>query len=209
MILQSSSSLHQEEITQILCQNKFPEIDSHHDVILSTVSIPSHFVPPPQDLLKPAPTIENKRHKIVWKEEQILAYQARVSSQLTRIRTDWFIPQSPASVSILLDITNQVLSQSAIDTNRSVPLNLSHKPRDLKVPREVLAAKHSVNAAHKALKIAINLESTEVAALKNNLKKAKQFHRSMSRRELHKEDLGRDTELFRFLVLLPLRPSNQ
>ena len=59
-----------------------------------------------------------------------------------------------------------------------------------------MAAKHSVNAAHKALKIAINLESTEVAALKNNLKKAKQFQRSICRRELHKDDLRRDTELF-------------
>lgn len=196
VVLQSSSATDQEVILQIYCQNDFPEIDSHHDAIVSTVALPPKVCSPSQDFLKPAPRVENMRHRIVWNEDRLADYQALVGSQLSRIRSNWSRSDSPVSVSILLDLTNKFLSQTASATNRSIPISSSPKPRNLKIPRKVIEARNTMNSAHRAFKRAKMNNSPELSAIKKALRDARKNYRFVSRREIHEGDIRRDTELF-------------
>ena len=40
IIAQSENSAYSEEVTNIYCGKDYPEIDSHHDIILSSVALP-------------------------------------------------------------------------------------------------------------------------------------------------------------------------
>jgi hypothetical protein len=102
VILQSTEAKYREQLERVFCRNDFPEIDSSHDIIVSTVKIPADAVPH-QPSLQNAPTVVNSRHKIAWTDVEILEYQSQVASKLVRIREDWNIRNSSASVSILLD----------------------------------------------------------------------------------------------------------
>ena len=73
-ILESSLSS-TESVKEILCSKAESNTDSHHDIIVSmlSISIPSSN----EDILaKPteAPRIENNRTKIIWSEEGIVQF---------------------------------------------------------------------------------------------------------------------------------------
>ena len=91
---------------------------SHHDAILSTVSIPADTVPPPDQELVTAPKQEYSRIKIMWSEEGILDYQEEVSNKLAEIRLRWLDPLSETSLTILLHRTNDILCEAAVRTNK-------------------------------------------------------------------------------------------
>ena len=196
VILQSSTAEYVEEILDIFCKNDYPEIYSSHDIIVSSVCIPSRAVPAEQELLDPAPTIVNSRHKIVWTEELVPEYESQVASRLAKLREDWDNPTSTVSVSILLDLTNKVLSQTASSTCQSVALDTPPKTRYLKIPKNLKEVKKQMDAAHRAYKKALKLGSPELALARSNWNNAKKSFRAMSRRETHKQDVLRDTELF-------------
>ena len=197
VILHSSTSAPvQEEITKVLCQNVHPEIDSHHDAIVSRVSLPCVPLPDQQNPLVPAPRIVHDRYKICWDNDNIPDYHDKVSNHLARIRKDWFIPSSSLSVSILLDTTNQILSQAARDTNHHVALMTSPKPKYLKPSRELKQARRDLKAAHKALKQSKKNVDDNLVEKETVFKKARQVFRHLCRTELLKDDLKRDSELF-------------
>ena len=102
VIIQSRVAPNIEKIEDILCRNKYPEVDSHHDAIVSTVSMPVKPVPSAQDVLVSAPRVANKQEKIAWSVDNIPEYQALVSPRLIKLRSDWFLPNSTDSVSITL-----------------------------------------------------------------------------------------------------------
>ena len=77
------------------------------------------------------------RQKIIWSDENLPEYQALVSSRLAQIRKDWSIPDSATSVSILLKLTNDVLSQAAATTNKAIPLNTLHQKKSPGIPSEI------------------------------------------------------------------------
>ena len=74
-VLLESSLSSTESVKEILCSKAESNIDSHHDIIVSmlSISIPSSN----EDILaKPteAPRIENNRTKIIWSEEGIVQF---------------------------------------------------------------------------------------------------------------------------------------
>ena len=72
--------------------------------------------------LATTPIVKNNRIKIKWEEGNIQAYQSLVCPSLARVRETWADYNSPATVSILLKTTNDILSTCAAATNRVVIL---------------------------------------------------------------------------------------
>ena len=98
------------------------EIDSHHDVILSSVSLPVVDKSSPQDYLITAPKIYHSSHKIIWVHEGFCKYQEEVAVKLADLQLRWLNPLSKTSLSILLDRTNYVLRTAAASTNKVINL---------------------------------------------------------------------------------------
>ena len=72
-----------------------------------------------QDDLIWAPRLEIKRNTIKWTEDGIKDYECLVSPHLQKIRDEWLNPDSLSSMTILLKMTNTILSKTASNTNVS------------------------------------------------------------------------------------------
>ena len=55
---------HSETISEIFCQEDFPDIDSHHDVIVSSVSIPFSDASSSKSDISTAPKVDKTKHKL-------------------------------------------------------------------------------------------------------------------------------------------------
>ena len=203
IIAHSKNAPSKEKVEKIFCQKNFPEVDSHHDIIMSSVSIPVVSTKPVNENLVTAPRIENTRQKIVWSEDKIGEYQARVAPKLAKIRNDWFIPNSDTSVSILLDLTNRVLNQDAAATNKSVALKICPKAKSLKIPPEIREAQLHLKRAHKTYKNAVKTNTADTAAVSENLKYARKHCRLLTRRLRQPGALARDIQHFSILSSNP------
>ena len=117
-----TSDVNSERVEKILCSQERHDIDSHHDMILSTITMPFEGVPEPEDSLLSAPRVPNTRQRIIWSDENISAYQDLVSPLLKQLRSNWSNPNSPASFSLLLQLTNDALDHAAASTNKTVSL---------------------------------------------------------------------------------------
>ena len=95
---------------------------SHHDIILSIFSHPPAAKERGSDDLVSAPRLKHIRNKVIWTEEGIEQYSELVSIHLKRIRNTWLNPMSQASMSVLLQLTNNVLAKAASLTNESKPV---------------------------------------------------------------------------------------
>ena len=191
VILHSSSIKDTETVIKIFCQDDFPEFCSHHDPILSEIRIPTKTADTKEDDLPVAPSVDYLRHKITWSVDNILEYQARISPLLKKIRTTWSISDSPSSLSILLDLTNNALSLIAKETNGFKCLNISNKNKKQRTPKHLQSAKHDLQWAHKALK-----KTPNDARAIQRFNKARKSFRFFCRKEVHKQDVARDSELF-------------
>ena len=203
VILQSSKAKYKETLLTVLCRNDYPEVDSSHDIILSTVSIPSGPVLPTQQSLPLAPQVPNIRHRILWSEDRIPEYQSLIKSRLFRIRETWSNPGSDASVSVLLNLTNLALSQSASTTNKHVPLNSKSSLKSPKIPRSVIQSKSKMNSAHKAYRAAVRANNPSLSSVKSTWVAAKKDYRYQCRLQTHKQDMKRDSEIFSLLSSSP------
>ena len=219
-IMCSSNVEDSEMINAILCQTEYSEVDSHHDIILSSVTLPCLVPDPCDDHLITAPRVSNSLHNIIWAEDDLPAYVTEVSSKLSSLRQNWSKPGSSISVSILLELTNQVLGSAPIATNRSCLLKNKKVKKHLKIPREILSARQSLRQSHKALKIAKNGSSDIcINHAKNVFKSARKEYRFKTRSFTHKADLRRDYNLHAILTSNPSalfrtirsskKPSNQ
>ena len=196
VILQSETAPYTEEILKIFCQDRFPEIDSHHDLILSSVSLPYQPVKPKEILLIKAPKIDHERHRVYWSEINIQKFEDMVAPELDRIRNSWPCINSQLSISVLLEMTNQILTQSATNTNDSTILGSYTKTKSLKVSKAVRAARLELRAAHGAFEEAVKYNSANTQELRDYVTKAKKQLRQVTRRVLHQDDIRRDTKLF-------------
>ena len=68
-----------ETLSQIICKLDSPLVESHHDIILSSCSLPIARAPPSEEDLVMAPRISNNRTKIIWSEDGIKAYEEMVA----------------------------------------------------------------------------------------------------------------------------------
>ena len=93
-------------------------------------------------------------------------------------------------------MTNQILSHSAITTNKFTKLGAHGKTRNLKIPIEIKQARKELKAAHNAYKIAIKNKMANIKTVSSILANKKQKLRSVTRRVHHQGDMRRDTKLF-------------
>lgn len=194
ILLHSSEDSNVECVTRILCLKDYPEINSHHDMIMSRFCLPSGEQEPSSSDLVTAPRIEQPRNKIVWSAEGVTKYSALVSNHLKRIRDTWLNPSSSASMSVLLQLTNSIMSQAAIATNDSKMLNSINRKKPAKLPNPIKKAKRQLKKAHKRLKNAHTLCSAKLA-----FKDAKKnYHRAVRTHRLQ-EAVQRDEKLFSIL----------
>ena len=90
-----------ESVTSILCKNENPAILSHHDVILSSFTLP---IIQPGHVYDIAPKLEHSRMKVHWSEEGQLNCCELVAPHLKQAREMWLDASSQSSMSVLLSI---------------------------------------------------------------------------------------------------------
>ena len=196
VILHSSKLTKSEIVTEIICKNKNPLVQSHHDIILSRFNLPPTNASTSSDI-NLAPRIPNDRVKIVWSDEGIADYEAAVGDNLDRLRETWCNPSSPASMSILLSCTYSLLSSAAKQTNKSILLSdpIKPKPRHhphIKSLQKDLLAKHKIvtkfSSSQPINTQALQSANQELLKLKNN-------YRQAIRKEQRDDAIKRDEKL--------------
>ena len=185
VILHAKDFTSSEKVIKIFCKNETPDMFSHHDAILSTVSIPADTVLPPDPDLVTAPKLDYSRIKIMWSEEGIADYQEEVSHKLAEIRSRWLDPLSETSLAVLLYSTNDVLCKAAVKTNKSVNIN-ANKVKSKGVPKAVRKSRTHLLRIYKK-------------ASADEIKKARNDHRTLVRKARASQDHCRNEKLFSIL----------
>ena len=133
----SRNVIKEESLQRIECGLTNPLIDSHHDLLVSTVSIPSSDEEDSTDGNVVAPVIENKRVKVIWSEQGIEEYQLLIHPHLERLQELWLNSPSKTSVALLLESTNNLLSSCAAKTNRTKSLISKNVSHSSKIPKTI------------------------------------------------------------------------
>ena len=168
-------------------------LDSHHDAILSTLSIPVSKIDEAHDDLILAPKPDIMRHKVLWSEAGIASYQDQVSPLLSELRLRWLTPSSNTALSVLLTQTNNILSRTAISTNKSKNLKKLTSVKSRSKPKEIKASEKLLIKAKK---------KAELSRIHSNyltLKETRNKHRSLIRRTKTSADKVNDEKLFSLL----------
>ena len=189
VILHSKELPSTEKVSKIFCKHDFPDMFSHHDAIVSTVSIPVNAVQPPDSNLVTAPRIDHSRVKIIWTEEGTEQYQNEVTPKLAEIRYRWLDPLSKTSLSILLQRTNDILFEAAVKNNKFVDMK-NIKTNTRRIPSVVKKSRANL----------IKLSSKVSSAA---LKKARNCHRNLVRKVRAMGDHLHNERLFSILSSNP------
>ena len=203
ILLFSGNDVH-EELDRILCKLDSPLINSHHDVILSTCSVPIAPPSPPQDDLLVAPIIPNTRTKTVWSDEGISQYESIIDSSLADLRERWGNSASKSSLSVLLSSTYSLLVYAANSTNKSISLSSSKslKPKISPVIRRnercVLRCKRALDSV-----VSSNPSPAAIEAAKADLRSARASLRHALRSEQSFLRNERDVKLSNILSTNP------
>ena len=175
----SSMNLPQESLLKIFCSKTDCNVDSKHDVILSSFKLP--FIGESktnEDVKISAPTVLNTKHRIIWDEENLLQYQEFISKPLHNLQKNWGNPETPVSFSILLQCTNQILSNAAKATNKWIDLAKEPTIKKQTIPDEVLAAAKAKKKAH-LKNTSENALEVEKAVARINFNNARKAHRNL------------------------------
>lgn len=198
VILHTDVEQIEEKVTKIICKHENPLVLSHHDIVLSAVSIPVQPVITQHTQLVTAPRIVSVREKITWSEDGASQYEQRVSPQLQWIRDVWLHSSSQACMSVLLKLTNFVLSSTASRTNKAVSLVSKTRRRPAPTPPAVISAKKQLTRAHKKLKASKSCLSSE-----ENFKKAQKEYKQAVRVARVKAGTRRDQQIFSIMTSNP------
>ena len=197
VILHSENSPEPESFMAVICKFENYLVDSHHDIILSKISLPVVDVKEADDDLIVAPKIENTRVKILWKDECIPSYQKEVADKLSILRENWSISTSRSSLSILLDLTNTVLNNAATTTNRHIKLGDSKPVKNRRLPPEIQRAQSDLHHALKQKrKLKFSHNDELITKAKSIVTEARRKLKLLSRRFQHNQDIKRDSSLF-------------
>ena len=134
-ILHSRSITHPETLTSVVCKLENPLIDSHHDLIVSSWSLPWTPSKSHSQSLAKAPRIQNSRNKISWTDSGVEAYRDLVGPHLLRLQDQWLSSPTKSSMSILLYSTNHLMSTSELLTIKSTDLSKSFTPKSYPLSR--------------------------------------------------------------------------
>ena len=189
-----------EKLVEIVCKQENPLVDSHHDLLVSVSTIPSAPCTSPDTSKNViAPLLANTRHKIKWSQDSVAAYEALVSCHLPRIREHWYDPSSEKSMSILLEVTNMILSQAAIALNKSISLSPRKLSRSLKLPPAIIKSNKRLVRISRRLRNQINDQrytSDIVHQTREKYQSLKKLHRRLVRRQHMFDCIKRDTDSY-------------
>ena len=203
VVLQSSVSsngapaLQTEQLLLILCSNEDVRLNSHHDVIISSVQLP-HIQLQPHTPQAGVPRLENTRHKIVWSEDTLEDYSELVSPALEELRAAWLDETSPSSISILLSQTNQILTMAAKSLNKVIDLSRKPKPKKTFIPPDISSASTAVKNISKSLQKKMkdpSSSATSIDTIKTSLTDARSLLQNLKRRHALNLEMDRDTKL--------------
>ena len=137
-----------ELLKQVICKHEHPLVDSSHDVILSSFTLP-----PAQEVnqVKPmfvAPKVPNKRMKVIWSEDGIENYKSAVGQGLLKLRETHSGPLTAPLMSAMLSSTYTLLANAAASTNRTINLGEHCRPPPVKTPT-IARLQRSLLSAHR------------------------------------------------------------
>ena len=201
VILFTTTPGQSESLQSVICKQNNPLINSHHDLIVTSFTIPP-APPPPHDSEAKifAPKIPNLRQKVLWSEEGIAAYSSAVGCALADLQGRWEGSlSSPSCMSVLLSSTYSLLSSAAAATNRVINLGETKPPRSSKSP-QIYRLQGQVLRAHRHLAATTSTSTTppteeEVARARAALTLARGELKRATRAQLHQEFLKRDQQL--------------
>ena len=153
-----------EEMEKIICRLENPLVESHHDVIISTIPLPRALVSQ-SETVPSAPRVPNNRVKIIWDDDNTPLYQSLLSNNLSSLRERWANASSPACVSMLLSSTNDALMSAATASNRFVRLGVDKKAKPTRNPEVEAAQSASLSASRFLQSLLDNPNATPDAVL--------------------------------------------
>ena len=200
VILHSAESSTTEQIGEILCGKDIPLIESHHDIIVSSFSLPK-IDPEACKEPSPPPVIENSRIRTVWADENIENYQDLINDNLDTLRERWLNPNSRTSVSILLEQTSNILKSAAMATNKYIANVDTRQINSKKIPKLIKKSNMKLLKKIKWKKnLMCNKRMLDREALEKDIKAEKSEHRRLVRKFQNEDNLRRDKHLSSFLV---------
>ena len=149
VILHPKNPPNYEAVLNIICKFHDWLVDSHHDIILTTMSLPTSVEEHSDVNLVQAPRIDNNRVQIIWADDKIEEYKMEIADRLTSLRQRWFQTPSKTSVSILLEMNNIVLTDAAKSCFKFIKLGDKKPDIKPKLPRELLEAQTTLRIAQK------------------------------------------------------------
>ena len=187
----------EEHLVSVRCTRDHPDMLSHHDMLLSVCTIPAAPLPAADEVsLVTAPRLSNTRNRIVWSTSGISNYELQVSLALRNLRQVWLDPKSQDSMSILLQLTNHVLTSTASATNKVVDLSSRPAPRPTQTHKTIKKDSQRLQRAHRHWK---NASPQELLAAKTRYSVAlKQYTHAVRRVRVH-QDTKRDEQLLSIL----------
>ena len=183
-----------EDLTKIICKLTNPLVTSHHDILLSSFSLPHHIKTGPNPVLPLAPKVNNNRVKIHWNKLGIEAYGKCVGYNLARFRSTWLDPLSEPSISVLLQSTNSFLDKCARETNPTLSLSATAPARSAKKPLYLVRSERTLLKYYRRLKNT-NFSTPHYEALFLAHKQKKRHHHQLLRYAQVQDRFKRDRSL--------------
>ena len=170
-----------------------PLVFSHHDLIVSTCTIPPQQYQYP-DVSKnvTAPRVSNSRFKTKWSDEGVAEYIQLLTPLLPQIRETWGSSVSNANISLLFSTTYSAMNLVTKATNKVNLLNAKHKAKPNIAPSISAAAKSSMNELQnlRRLRASSTTTSEELDFARESLSNSRQQFKKETRTDLA---LNRDT----------------
>ena len=189
--------VHPESLDMIICKLNHPLIDSHHDILISTWTLFDEALEDNKAMNITAPKVDNTRHKVLWSDSGVAAFQELVFPHLERLQTLWLSSPTKTSVSLLLESTTRVLTTCASVTNKTVSLARSPSVKSRYTPRAVRHSARKLLKKSKMVKM-LSIEPVDLALLeaaKNDFKTSRIEHRRLVRHYKAKDSFTRDSNL--------------
>ena len=199
VVLHSTQSKSTEQINEIICGKVNPLIESHHDLIVSTIALPRQ-IPEVSEAPESPPIIENTRIRTIWSDDNIESYRELINDSLEKLRGRWMNPESRTSVSILLEQTSCILKSAAIATNKTIALADPKPITSKRIPKMIRKSHMKLLKKNRDSKSLIMNEACDNNLIRKEIKVEKTKHRKLVRWFRNEENLLRDKQLSTFLT---------
>ena len=143
----------QESLLKIICSKTDTNVDSSHDVILTSLiipPIPSSLPDSSENIV--APRVSLNRHKVLWTNEGKEEYQQLLAHTLPALQELDYDGLLPGAASMLFHTTNHILTAAATQTNKIIDISKPAKDKPTpRLPAIIAEAMKNKSLAHKKL----------------------------------------------------------